>query len=129
VRVDIQETVSVLAEQTKYVREFASYGRFALFTLCARALENEGIPFGDPELSSLLEREALKYPTRPWQALCKSGLNAIRGAYKKYGSHYKKVTGNEPSVANFTKSQEYLGKFVALPLPRAFRQLGKKVLV
>lgn len=124
----IRECVGVLAVQTKYIHELASYGRFSLFTLCVRALESAGAKFGDPALTAYLEQEARKYPTRLWRSFCKSGLEAIRGAYKMYGRHYKASTGNEPSIANFTKSQEYLGRFVAKPLPRKFQQLGKRIL-
>lgn len=120
--------ITELAEHTQYVRELASYGRFVLFTICTRALKAGGATFGEPEFSALLEAEWETAPTAPWRAFCKSGVRAIWGAYEIYGRQYRKLTGKEPSLANFTKAQEYLGKFVERPVPRNFQRLGKELL-
>jgi hypothetical protein len=124
----LQACVKELAEHTRYVRELTSYGRFVLFTICTKALKAGGAAFGEPEFSALLETEQEKAPTPGWRAFCKSGVGAIWAAYKKYGKHYRELTGKEPSLANFTKTQEYLGKFIEQPLSRHFQRLGKDLL-
>jgi AIPR protein len=123
--------VKELATHTQYAADLESYGRFALFTMCSRALKAQGAPFGESRFSSLLERELQKPTTaswRVWKAFCKAGLASIWSAYKEYVKHQKKQTRQEPSLANFTKTQEYLGRTVKGPLPKSFQQLAGKLM-
>ena len=121
--------VKELSEQTQYAAELASYGRFALFAMCSRALKAKGAPFGELRFSDVLERELVAPASwQAWKVFCKVGLASIWSAYKEYIKFQKKQTRREPSLANYTKSQEYLGKFVTGSLPKLFQQEAGKLM-
>jgi hypothetical protein len=86
----LQECVGELAEHTQYVRELASYGRFALFAICTKALKEAGAGFGEQDFSVLLEAERRIAPTASWRKFCKSSVAAVWGTYKKYETQYRK---------------------------------------
>src|SRR5262249_53974848 len=124
----LRNCMAELAGQPRYVDELAKYGRFALFTVCTKALKTAHAAFGEPNFSAFLETESRVAPTAPWRVFCKSGVGAIWNEYKKYRVRYKKKTGKDPALANFAKSQEYLGKFIEGPSSRHLRRLAKGLL-
>jgi len=93
-----------------------------------KALEAVGAPFGDPKFSNLLEGALESGPTVRWQSLCKAGYATIWNAYKASGKRYRAKTGKELTLANFSKTQEYVGKFIIEPTPQTMRRVASPLL-
>src|SRR5262249_842317 len=81
-----------LASKTEYVGELATYGRFALFSVCTKGLKAAGADFGNPRFTTFLEKE-LKAPASQWGAFCQAVVRKMRYAYKKYAIRYRRTTG------------------------------------
>lgn len=114
-----------LAGSKRYIEELASHVRLALFALSVKALQAGGAKFGEAEFGMFLEKGAR--PAGRWLKFLKSGIDAIRAAYKKDAKRYRARSGKELTIANFSKAQEYVGKLLDRPLPQQFRQLGKQL--
>lgn len=121
----LDERLKELAASKRYVEELASYVRLALFALSVKAFQAGAAKFGEAEFSTLLEKGP-SYAGR-WLKFCKSGIDAIRAAYKKDAKRYRDRSEKELTLANFSKAQEYVGKLLNRPLPQQFRQLGKQL--
>ncbi len=119
----LDERLKELAASRRYVEELASYVRLALFALSVKAFQAGGAKFGEAEFSTLLEKGANS--AHRWLKFCKSGIDAIRAAYKKDAKRYRQRSEKELTLANFSKAQEYVGKLLDRPLPQQFQQLGK----
>ena len=123
----VDECLKKLAGSKKYIKELASYVRFALFALSVKALAAGGARFGEVELTKFLEREREATPRPSWLKFCKSGVDAIRDTYKTDGKRYRRESGKELTLANFSKSREFVGKLLGRSLPRQLQHLGKQL--
>ena len=121
----VDECLKKLAGSKRYIKELASYVRFALFALSVKALQEGGARFGERELTKFLERGAS--PRHNWLKFCKSGVDAIRDTYKTDGRRYRRESGKELTLANFSKSRESVGKLFGRNLPRQLQHLGKQL--
>jgi hypothetical protein len=121
----IDHCVRQLSASKKYIEEFSTYLRLALFSVCVRMLQGSGLKFGDARLTARLEKGAT--PSGRWCAFCKAGVDVLRAVYKSEAQRFRRKTGKELTLANFSKTQEYAGKVVQQPLPQQFRRLGRKI--
>ena len=123
----VDECLKKLAGSKRYIKELASYVRFALFALSVKALQAGGARFGEVELTKFLEREREAGPRHNWLKFCKSGVDVIRETYKTDGSRYRRESGKELTLANFSKARESVGKLLRRPLPRQLQKHSKQV--
>jgi hypothetical protein len=121
----IDSSVKELAVSKRYVDELATHSRLALFSLLVKGLQACEAGFGDNELTEALENGAM--PSYKWRRFCKSGIDIIRAAYRNEARRYRKKTGKNLTLANFSRAREYVGKLLQKPLPQSFRQLGRQV--
>lgn len=123
----IDDCVRELSESKRYVETLTTYLRLALFSICARGLQGCGVKFGDTRLTGLLENGAT--PRGKWRGFCKSGVDLLRAVYGSEAKRYRRKAGKELTLANFSKTQEYVGKLVRMPLPRQFRRSARQLAV
>jgi hypothetical protein len=121
----IDSSVRELAASKRYVDELATHSRLALFSLLVKALQACDAHFGDRALTDALENAAM--PGYRWRRFCKSGIDIIRSAYREEAKRYRKKTGKNLTLANFSRAREYVDKLLQRPLPQLFRQQGRQV--
>jgi len=121
----VDHSMKELSVSKRYVDELATYLRLALFSLSVKALQACGAEFGESELTAPLESRAV--PGYRWRRFCKSGIDMIRATYKDEAKRYRKKTGKNLTLANFSRAREYVGKLLQKPLTQSFRQLGRQL--
>lgn len=121
----MDDCVGELSASKRYVEELTTYLRLALFSISVRGLQGCGAKFGETQLTATLENGAT--PRRKWGAFCKSGVDVLRGVYKIEAKRYRRKAGKELTLANFSKTQEYVGKLMRTPLPRQLRVLARQL--
>ena len=121
----LDDCVCQLSASRKYIEEYGTYLRLALFSLCVKSLQEVGVKFGDPHLTGALEMGAA--PAGKWCAFCKSGVDVLRDEYKQEAKRFRSASGGQLTLANFSKTLEYIRKTLHKPTPPHCRALARQI--
>lgn len=108
----------------KSKQHFAWQAQLTLFALCVKAFQSAGAQFREPTLTDALEAAT---PISRWVALCKQGIDHIRVAYRNEAKNDRERMGQELTLTNYFKSQTYVAKILAKPVPLQMKKLAKQL--
>lgn len=121
----LDDCLRQLSASRQYIDEFGTYLRLATFSFCIKSLQTVGVKFGDSSLTNVLE--AGGSPAGKWCAFVKSAVDELRTVYKQEAKRYRKETGRQLSVANFSKTLEYVNKILQRPSPQHCRKAARQI--
>ncbi len=120
----LDDCVKELASSKQYVEHFAWQGQFTLFALCLKALQSAGVAFGEANVTAFLERAT---PTYKWLTFCKQGIDHIRASYRNETKKYRNRMRQALTLTNYFKSQTYIAKILAKPVPQQMKKLARQL--
>ena len=116
-----------LSKTKQYIANMSAHMRHALFALVVRALQRADANWGSSEFSNTL-RNQLSAPANGWRSLAKQSIDHISTFYKEDAKRYKRDHGQVLTLANYFKSQTYIGNIFDKPLPVKLRMAAKVLL-
>lgn len=128
---NMYECQKELARSKKYMKSIRVYGRFAIFSLCIKALKVTGANFGHTQFTDQLREQWKEYyggNQKWWKALNMECVHSILQAYKYEKESYSKVSGEGLTYANYFKSHSHMTKMLNRPVSRSLLTAAKGVL-
>lgn len=117
-----------LSQKKVYVRNLWTQEYFVLFSLAVRALTENGVKWGRPELTTQFEqlrKETRHDSVRRWGGFSKACIDHILRAFKVQTKRYARQEGKDLTYANYFKSQGALAPIFEARLPGAIKRLGR----